>query len=98
MELWPSPDFTLKAPPPSLALRSLLGSATGLSRAFFQVLALALALELFAIVSPFYLQWAIDYAIVAADRNLLATLAVGFALVMLLRQGTTALRQERHQR
>lgn len=92
LELWPAPGFEPKAAPPSLALRSLLGSVTGLSRAFLQVLALALALELFAIVAPFYMQWTIDYALVAADRNLLVTLAVGFALVMLLRQGTTALR------
>jgi ATP-binding cassette subfamily B protein RaxB len=92
LELWPNPDFAPQSVKATIPLRNLLGSVTGLSRSFFQILILALALEIFAIVSPFYLQWVIDSAIISADRNLLATLAVGFALIMLMRQATSAIR------
>ena len=39
-----------------------------------------------------YLQWVLDQVVVSADRDLLTTLAIGFALVAILRVLTTALR------
>ena len=35
-------------------------------------------------VSPLFLQWVVDQALVTADRDLLLTLALGFALLLLL--------------
>jgi ATP-binding cassette, subfamily B, bacterial CvaB/MchF/RaxB len=48
------------------------------------LLALALAIEIFAMVSPFFMSWVVDQALVSADRDLLVTLAIGFFLLMLL--------------
>lgn len=92
LELWPNTGFKPQEQRHPVSLRKLLGSVTGLSRSFGQILALAVALEVFALVSPFFLQWVIDDVIVAADRDLLSTLAIGFGLLMLVQQGISAMR------
>jgi ATP-binding cassette subfamily B protein RaxB len=73
-------------------LRALLGRVTGLYRSFSQILLLSLALEVFAVVSPFFLQWVIDNVLVSADRDLLTTLALGFGLLMLMQQAVNIAR------
>jgi ATP-binding cassette subfamily B protein RaxB len=92
LELWPNTGFKPRKPQPPIRLRELMGRVTGLTRSFVQILLFAVALEVFALVSPFYLQWVIDNVIVAADRNLLTTLALGFGLLMLMQQGIAAIR------
>jgi ATP-binding cassette subfamily B protein RaxB len=92
LELWPSGGFTPKDESKPVRLRSLIGPVTGLYRALAQVLLLALVLEVFAIVSPLFMQWVIDHALVSADRDLLTTLALGFGLLVILQQGITTLR------
>jgi ATP-binding cassette subfamily B protein RaxB len=64
----------------------------GLFSAATQVLILAAALEVFALASPFYLQWVIDHVLVSADRDLLTTLALGFGLLLIVQQLFSALR------
>ena len=92
LELWPSASFRPAAPPPSIRFRDLIGRVDGLLGAGTQVLVLAVALEVFALVSPFYLQWVIDHVLLSADRDLLTTLALGFGLLLILQQLFTALR------
>ncbi len=92
LELWPDPGFVPQAPKPTLRLRTLMGSVSGLGRSFAQILLLAGALEVFALVSPFFLQVVIDNVLVAAERDLLTTLALGFGLLMLMQQAFTAIR------
>ncbi|MBI3898700.1 MAG: peptidase domain-containing ABC transporter [Gammaproteobacteria bacterium] len=92
LELWPSPTFKPQSHKVSVPLRALLGQVTGQQRSLTQILLLALSLEVFVIVSPFLLQWTIDDVIVAADRDLLTTLGIGFALLMLMQQGVSAVR------
>jgi len=86
LELWPSAEFRPSAPPPAIRFRDLIGRVDGLLGAGAQVLALAVALEIFALVSPFYLQWVIDHVLVSADRDLLTTLALGFGLLLIVQQ------------
>lgn len=92
LELWPTGGFTQRDPAPAIRLRALLGPISGLSRSLGQVLALALALEVFAIVQPFFMQWVIDEVIVSADHDLLTVLALGFGLLLLMQQATSAIR------
>lgn len=92
LELWPSASFRPAAPPPSIRFRDLIGRVDGLLGAGTQVLVLAVALEVFALVSPFYLQWVIDHVLLSADRDLLTTLALGFGLLLILQQLFSALR------
>lgn len=92
VEFWPDKGFQKVSSPPRIRLRSLMGEVQGLYRSFGQILLLAGALEVFALVSPFFMQWVIDHVIVSGDRNLLTTLAIGFGLLMLLQQGVSTLR------
>ncbi|WEN14744.1 cysteine peptidase family C39 domain-containing protein [Rhodanobacter sp. AS-Z3] len=61
-----------------ISLRALTGKVRGLAGALIQIFALAVALEVFALAGPFYLQWIMDQVLVSADRNLLTLLGIGF--------------------
>src|SRR3954466_7005108 len=92
LELMPTSAFETAAPAPRVKVSQLLGRASGLRRSLLHLSGLALTIEIFAMLSPFFLGWVIDQALVSADRDLLLTLAIGFALLLLLRTGVTALR------
>ncbi|MQA21691.1 peptidase domain-containing ABC transporter [Rugamonas rivuli] len=92
LELWPDANFKPREKKLPVRLRSLTGRITGLSRSFSQILLLAMSLEVFALVSPFFLQWVLDNVIVSADRDLLTTLALGFGLLMLMQQAVGGIR------
>jgi ATP-binding cassette, subfamily B, bacterial CvaB/MchF/RaxB len=84
LELSPMADFVQKKEQRTIKITQLLGKVVGLKRSLVQIFALALALEAFAIVSPFFMQWVVDGAIVAADSNLLTLLCIGFGLLMVI--------------
>ena len=92
LELWPSASFRLRNAKPPVKLRALFGPISGLKRSVGQILLLSLVLEVFTLVSPFFLQWVIDQVIVSADRDLLTVLALGFGLLLLMQQATSAIR------
>lgn len=64
----------------------MIAKVKGIWRSLSQILILAVILEVFALISPFFMQWVIDHVIVSADRDLLTILAIGFGVVMLLQQ------------
>lgn len=84
LELWPDSNFEEKKDKTSIRIFKLFGEIRGLWKSLGQILILALVLEVFSLVSPFFMQWVIDHAIVSADLNLLTTLAIGFGLLMIL--------------
>ena len=86
LELWPNTHFEEKRETRKIRVLPLLRGVVGLKRCLFQLLLLAAALQVFALASPFFMQWVIDHAIVSADRNLLLTLALGFGLLILVQQ------------
>lgn len=92
LELSPSLNFEKKEEKQNIKLWSLLGNMRGIWTMLGQILVLALVLEVFTLVSPFFMQWVIDQVIVSADRDLLTTLALGFGLLMVLQQLIGALR------
>jgi ATP-binding cassette subfamily B protein RaxB len=92
MELQPAAGFAPRDERRRFTLRSLMGRITGLDSSLAQILALALALEVVVIALPFYLQWIVDHALLAADRDLLTVLAIGFAGLVLLQAALTAVR------
>jgi ATP-binding cassette subfamily B protein RaxB len=81
LELTPSADFVPRDERKQIAIRDLTGRVKGLRRALVQVIALALALELFAIASPLFNQFVIDEVIVSGDVDLLKVLLLGFGLL-----------------
>ena len=92
LELWPNQDFEPRSDRSDVRLRDLMGRVTGLFRSLGQILLLALALEIFAIASPLFLQWVIDHVLVSFNNNLLTMLALGFLLLTVLQQSIAGLR------
>lgn len=92
LELLPSPTFERTREKESISMLKLIGSVAGIRAAFFQVLLLSVALEVFGIVSPFYMQWVMDHVLVSADVDLLTLLGIGFLMVVLFQNAIAALR------
>ena len=92
LELHPKANFRPVKARQAISLRALTGKTRGLAGALTQILLLALALEVFTLVGPFYMQWVIDQALVSADHNLLTLLGIGFLLVAIFKVAITAAR------
>lgn len=92
LELWPDTEFKKKEEKNQIELKGLIGHVRGLWKSLGQILILALALEVFSLISPFFMQWVIDHVIVSADRDLLTILAIGFGMLMVLQQFISLLR------
>jgi len=92
LELTPTQDFEAKVEKQQISLWSFWQNAQGLGGAMTQILLLALVLEIFAIVAPQFQQLVIDNAVVAADRDLLVVLAVGFALLLVVQTAVNTAR------
>ena len=92
LELTPAQGFAPQSAPPAVTLRQLTGPVRGLWRALSQVLLLSVALQLFVVLAPFFMQWVVDQVLVSADRDLLIVLGLGFGLALLLQVGIGLLR------
>ena len=92
LEITPTGGFANAEAPPRVRLRQMLGRFTGVKRSLLQLLLLALAIEIFAITSPLFMQWVVDQALVSADHDLLLTLVIGFALLLLIRTSVSTMR------
>jgi ATP-binding cassette subfamily B protein RaxB len=92
LELTPLGTLEPAQAAPRVRMRSVLGRIVGLKRSLGQLFALALAIEVFAVISPLFMQWVVDHALVSADRNLLLVLALGFGLLLLLRTTVSTMR------
>jgi ATP-binding cassette subfamily B protein RaxB len=92
LELAPESDFRPGVEKQTVGLRQLLGRVSGLKRSLAQIFLVALALEAFVLLTPFYLQWVVDGVLVSNDRDLLVTLGIGFGLLVLIQVGASAIR------
>ena len=92
LELTPTSDFKPQERTPSVSVGELTGRVTGLWRALGLIVLLSLALQVFVVLGPFFLQWVIDQVLVSADRDLLAVLALGFGVALLLQVAIGLLR------
>jgi len=92
LELIPGANFRPRVERQQFTLRQLLGHVTGLKRSLLQIFALAFALEFFALLMPFFMQWVVDGVLVSGDRSLLVTLGIGFGLLVLIQVATGAIR------
>lgn len=93
LEAWPQTDFAPVEMIQTIRLHRMLGRTVGIARSFGQIFLLALVLEIFSLINPFFLQWVIDDVIVSASHELLTTLALGFGLLILLQEAVGAIRQ-----
>ena len=92
LEVWPTQTFQSSPPAPPLHLRKLVGAVYGLKRALLQIIVLALVLEMLSLTTPILTQWILDDVIVSADTDLLATLLLGFSLLLIMQTAVSILR------
>lgn len=92
LELTPAAEFKPQKAVPAVTARQLTGPVRGLWRALATILVLSLALQVFVVLGPFFMQWVVDQALVSADRDLLTVLGLGFGLALVLQIGIGLLR------
>lgn len=92
IEIEPTLRFKKRTERESIRIRGLMGRVRGLKTSLLQVLVLALALEIFALVGPFLMQWIVDDALVSGDNDLLTVIAVGILLLGFLHTAVTLVR------
>lgn len=93
LELQPGADFgTQSKPAPKVRMMALTGRLVGLRRAVAQIGGLALVLELFAVLTPLFVQMVTDQVLPNGDYPLLELLGVGFLLLVLLQTVIGAIR------
>lgn len=92
LELTPAAEFKPQQAVSAVSARQLTGPVRGLWRALAQILLLSIALQVFVVLAPFFMQWVVDQVLVSADTSLLTVLGLGFGLVLLLQVGIGLLR------
>lgn len=86
VELWPDEGFQQKEEVRQVRWSDLIGKIVGLKWSFIQILILALAMEIFGLISPLFTQWTIDHVLISGDRSLLKTILIGFAIMIFVQQ------------
>lgn len=84
LELHPTAEFQVTPPPAAVSLKQLTGKIEGLWRSLGLLLLFSVALQIFVLIAPFFMQWTVDQALVASDRDLLTVLGLGFGLALVL--------------
>lgn len=92
LEIVPAAGFRRRDERARLPLSTFWQHSTGLRRSIVEVVVLSLVLEALVLAGPFYMQVTVDEVVARGDRDLMAALAIGFALLMALRVTVGALR------
>jgi ATP-binding cassette subfamily B protein RaxB len=91
-ELAPGADFRPKRDRQTVDVFKLIPLTPEVLKALAQGFLLSALLELFVVLTPFYMQLVVDEAIAKGDRDLLVGLSVAFALLYAFNGAATALR------
>lgn len=92
LELTSTTEFKPQKSAPTVTARQLTGPVRGLCRALGLILLLSVALQVFVILAPFFMQWVVDQVLVSGDKDLLTVLGLGFGLALVLQIGIGLLR------
>lgn len=92
VELTPNADFERLDDRQPISIRSLWQHASGLMPAFGKILLLSLLVQAFALLTPYFIQLAIDEVVSSFDRDLLLVLGLSFIALHLFRALTFAFR------
>lgn len=92
LELAPMASFERSTVKQTIKIGELVASTVGLRGALLQILGLAIALEVFALLSPLFMQLVVDGPLATTDASMLAVVAVGFAILMLVQTAIGAFR------
>jgi ATP-binding cassette subfamily B protein RaxB len=92
MEFTPGATFRKTDEREKISAWQLLGVGTNLRGTVLQLVLLSLALEIFAIAMPFFLQLVIDRVLVGRDRDFLTVLGFAFAALVIIQVAVMAVR------
>ena len=92
LELRPSDRFRARSLGRRLKLADLWRGAVGLGGSLVNVLVLSLVLQATLVLAPLQVQWVIDQGVMRADREFIGLLALGFAMLLLVRLATQLMR------
>ncbi len=70
----------------------LWSKITNLKSSLIKLAGLSFVLQLFALMTPYYMQWIVDEVLISFDKPLLKVLAIGFALICIMGVVTNAVR------
>lgn len=84
IEFTPTINFKAIKDRTKLRLADLWSSIKGLKLSMVHIIFISLALEVFAIIAPLYMQFVTDDVILSKDYSLLYVLAVGFGLLIII--------------
>lgn len=88
----PTSSFTRNEKKPKIRLADLTGRALGLRRAVFEIVALAVLVELLGLASPLLMQTIVDKVLPSGDTNLVIVVGGSFALLMAIQSVLSAAR------
>ncbi|WP_018694258.1 peptidase domain-containing ABC transporter [Algicola sagamiensis] len=92
LELTPTSRFQVKKEKSQMRLSQLWSKISGLKMGLLKLFSLSIILQVFALMSPYYMQWVVDEVLISFDKQLLIVLAIGFALIAVINTITNALR------
>jgi ATP-binding cassette, subfamily B, bacterial CvaB/MchF/RaxB len=92
LELSPGTEFQKIDERVQLGLMAFWSKVQGLVPSLVKLFILSLLLQLFVLAAPYYTQLVVDEVLVSHDTPLLAVLALGFGLLMLIQTLTQTLR------
>ncbi|WP_232368318.1 peptidase domain-containing ABC transporter [Alteromonas sp. MB-3u-76] len=93
LEVLPANEFTPKKSTPTISLNDFFSNAVGFKRNLLVLIALSIVLQLFVLVSPYYMQTVVDDVLIYNNNALLDVLALGFALLLVIEIFTAVLRK-----
>jgi len=92
LELTPTSKFEVKKEQAQMKFTQLWSKISGLKAGLIKLIGLSLVLQLFALMTPYYMQWVVDEVLISFDQQLLIVLAIGFALIVIISVVTSAVR------
>ena len=92
MEMTPTPGFRKVEEREKISAWQLLSAASGYKTTIAQIFLLSLALEIFAIAAPFFLQLVIDRVLVGRDIDFLTVLGIAFGALVIIQAMVTGVR------
>ena len=92
IELIPTKKFEKKDSRQKMGIRQLWTRISGLGKALTTLVMLSILLQIFMLLSPYYIQLVVDEVLISFDTSLLVVLASGFSLLLFFNIITKAIR------
>ena len=92
LELSPTDAFVRQDERSRLPFSVFWSQLSGSGHALVQIFVLSVVLQILVLAAPFYMQITVDEVIARGDVDLLLVLALGFALLVVIRAATSAIR------